>query len=141
MNHERHIHLIAWFHVILGILSLIALFITLIAGTAFGVFGLVLIDKTPAQEFFPVAGFFSVFFFIFLCCLALSAIPDLIVAWGLFNRKPWARYLAIILSAISLFNFPVGTALGLYTIWALWSEDAHAYFDRRYTLHSEYARY
>ncbi len=38
---------------------------------------------------------------------------------GVMKRKNWARYLTLILSVINIFNFPVGTALGIYCIWAL----------------------
>ncbi len=140
MNHERHIHLIAWFHIIVGMLSLIILVIVLMFGTAIGLAGLTAIHDSPTSKTLPIAGFFSIFYMIFLFCLAISAVPDLLVGWGLLNRKTWARYLGIILSMISLFNFPVGTMLGLYTIWALWSRDANPYFERRYLVDYEYAR-
>lgn len=49
---------------------------------------------------------------------ALSAI-GLIAGWGLLSWKPWARMLSIVLGVISLLNFPLGTALGIYTLWVL----------------------
>jgi hypothetical protein len=39
--------------------------------------------------------------------------------WGLFQREPWARMLTIVLSFLSLFNVPLGTALGIYGLWVL----------------------
>jgi len=39
--------------------------------------------------------------------------------WGLLQRQPWARMLAIVLGCISLFDMPFGTALGIYTLWVL----------------------
>lgn len=40
--------------------------------------------------------------------------------WGLLNRQPWARPLAIVVAVISLFfQIPFGTALGVYTLWVL----------------------
>ena len=38
---------------------------------------------------------------------------------GLLNRAPWARALAIALGCVSLVEVPLGTALGIYTLWAL----------------------
>lgn len=38
---------------------------------------------------------------------------------SLLNRKPWGRVLAIVLAVLALFKFPVGTALGVYTLWVL----------------------
>jgi zinc ribbon protein len=39
--------------------------------------------------------------------------------WGLMQREPWARVVAIILAFIALFHFALGTALGIYTLWVL----------------------
>ena len=40
--------------------------------------------------------------------------------WGLLNRQPWARMLAVVVGVVSLFfHFPLGTALGIYTLWVL----------------------
>lgn len=39
--------------------------------------------------------------------------------WGLLQREPWARILALVLAFISLFNIPFGTAVGVYTLWVL----------------------
>ncbi len=43
----------------------------------------------------------------------------LIVGWGLLERQPWARTMAIVLGVIGLFEPPFGTALGVYTLWVL----------------------
>lgn len=39
--------------------------------------------------------------------------------WGLLQRESWARILALVLAFISLFNIPLGTAVGVYTMWVL----------------------
>ena len=41
------------------------------------------------------------------------------VGFSLLNRKPWGRTLGIIAGILSLFTFPVGTALGIYSLWVL----------------------
>ena len=51
--------------------------------------------------------------------LGASGILGLIAGWGLLNRQPWARTLAIVLGFFALFHFGVGTALGIYTLWVL----------------------
>ena len=48
---------------------------------------------------------------------------------GLFARKNWARILVLILSAIDLVNFPIGTAVGIYTIWVLVQTETAALFE------------
>lgn len=49
----------------------------------------------------------------------VTAVLGFITAWGLLERQPWARMLAIIFGCISLFDVPFGTALGVYTLWVL----------------------
>jgi hypothetical protein len=58
----------------------------------------------------------------------LLAIPGFIAAYGLFKFREWARILAIILGMINLINFPIGTALGIYTLWALLNQETIALF-------------
>jgi hypothetical protein len=39
--------------------------------------------------------------------------------WGLLRRAPWGRIITLVVAFISLFNVPLGTALGIYTLWVL----------------------
>jgi hypothetical protein len=48
-----------------------------------------------------------------------TAALALIAGYGLLNRKPWGRILAIIAAILALLKFPFGTALGIYTLWVL----------------------
>ena len=45
------------------------------------------------------------------------AIPSIIGGVGLLNGKPWALTLLLVLGCFKLFSFPVGTAIGIYTIY------------------------
>jgi hypothetical protein len=47
------------------------------------------------------------------------AVLGIIAGWGLLERQPWARTLAIVLGCFSLLKVPFGTALGIYTLWVL----------------------
>jgi zinc-ribbon domain len=51
--------------------------------------------------------------------VAAFAVLELVTAWGLFERRPWARILALVLGFLALLRFPFGTALGIYTLWVL----------------------
>jgi ABC-type sulfate transport system permease component len=50
------------------------------------------------------------------------AIPTLIAGIGLLSNKSWAMILALVMGCFKLFSFPIGTAIGIYTIW-VYSED------------------
>ncbi|HEX2663908.1 MAG TPA: hypothetical protein VHM93_13820 [Candidatus Acidoferrum sp.] len=60
-----------------------------------------------------------------------KAAAGLITGWGLVQREPWGRILALVVGFISLFNIPIGTALGVYTLWVLLparsDEEYHAF--------------
>ena len=49
----------------------------------------------------------------------VSAVLNLLAGWGLLDRQPWARTLAIVLACFNLIHMPFGTALGVYTLWVL----------------------
>lgn len=62
--------------------------------------------------------------------LVLLSIPGIIAALGLYRRKEWARILTLILSVIGIFNFPFGTAIGIYSIWVLIQPESVASFGK-----------
>ena len=62
-----------------------------------------------------------------MVCLA-GGILGIIAGWGLLERQPWARMLAIVLGVINLIHIPFGTLLGIYTLWVLLpAESEHEY--------------
>ena len=55
-------------------------------------------------------------------------VPGLIGGLGLLKRKAWARILVLVLGFLHLVSFPLGTLLGIYTIWILMQDEAEEYF-------------
>jgi|GEM_PF-754335 len=51
-----------------------------------------------------------------------------LVGWGLWNLKPWARTVSIVLAIISLIGFPIGTILGIIILWYLFKPEIKAAF-------------
>jgi len=62
--------------------------------------------------------------------LFLVAAGGILVGWGLLNHRHWARVLAIVLGIVALLHPPFGTALGIYTLWVLLSDQGGAEYDR-----------
>ena len=48
-----------------------------------------------------------------------KAAAGFLAGWGLLQREAWARTLALVVGFITLLSVPVGTALGIYTLWVL----------------------
>ena len=62
--------------------------------------------------------------------LGLFGVLHLVLAWGLFERERWARMLGLVLGFLGLLRFPLGTALGIYTLWTLLPELSGVEYDQ-----------
>jgi hypothetical protein len=104
---------------VLGLLWMILSGLRLIPGLALTAFG----HMHFPFMWMPIPGPVRLFLAPFLSAIGLIisgfAIAGLIAGWGLMAHRPWARMLAIVLGCISLIHFPLGTALGIYTLWVL----------------------
>lgn len=54
----------------------------------------------------------------------------MIAGIGLLERQSWARPLVLIMAVIALINIPLGTILGVYTLWVLMSPQADRDYER-----------
>ena len=63
-----------------------------------------------------------------LCFFLPGVIAYVLAGYGLLKYKSWARILAIILAILNLILFPIGTALGIYTLVIMFNEEANALF-------------
>ena len=59
-----------------------------------------------------------------------TGIIGLIAGWGLYERRSWARMLAIVLAFLNLLHPPFGTAIGIYTLWVLLPAASEAEYRR-----------
>jgi hypothetical protein len=56
--------------------------------------------------------------------VVLLSAPGIIAGVGLLGFHSWARILALVLAVLNLPGFPIGTLLGIYTLYALLDDDA-----------------
>jgi len=109
---ETHVKVVGWLHIVLGILGILgagALFL-IIAGSGL-ISGDDIAIKITTLVGFIVGGI-----------LVLISIPGIIVGAGLIQFRPWARIMALVLALFNLLAFPLGTLLGIYTIFILLDE-------------------
>ena len=59
-----------------------------------------------------------------------TGVLGVIAGWGLYERRSWARILAIVLAFISLVHPPFGTAIGIYTLWVLLPASSEVEYQR-----------
>lgn len=60
--------------------------------------------------------------------LVVLSVPGMAAGYGLLRRRSWARSLAVAVGAINLFNVPIGTVIGIYTLVVLLQNDEEGYF-------------
>jgi hypothetical protein len=111
---ETHVKVAAWLRIVYSGLGLVGAFIVLIV---FG--GISVLAGSSGGEDAAAASWLAVFGFSLAAFVGLLAVPGLVTGWGLLNYRPWARIANIVLSALDLFTFPVGTALGAYSVWVM----------------------
>jgi hypothetical protein len=58
-----------------------------------------------------------------------ASIPAIVCGWGLLRFRRWARTLGIVLAALSVLAFPLGTPFGVYALWVLVSKQTEPVFD------------
>lgn len=117
---EKHVNVVSALHIGLSIFGIsIALIVAIILNFA----GSFITDPT-AVKIVPIITGIVVWVVIFF------SIPGIIAGIGLFRRKEWARILTLILSVIKLMNIPIGTAVGVYSIWVLVQDETTALFKK-----------
>jgi hypothetical protein len=60
--------------------------------------------------------------------MLLGSILGLVAGVGLLSFQKWAKLLAMILAAIGCFAFPVGTIIGVYSLWVLMQDETARLF-------------
>jgi len=116
---ETHKKVLGIIYVITAMLTIMAaLFIRAIMAI---VFGFAFEEADPDER--RVAEFvMAITSFLPAVLIIFSGIPTLIAGVGLLMRQSWAPTFALIMGILKLISFPIGTAIGIYSIW-IYSED------------------
>jgi hypothetical protein len=116
---QQHVRILGWcFIVYSALLLLLAGFLFFVIGGA----GLISGDRQAMLVTGAVGTFLAAFF-------VILSLPGLLTGFGLLKFRPWARIVGIVLGALNLLSFPIGTALGVYAIWVLVNAQTQALFE------------
>ena len=126
-NMATHITVLGWLFMVSGILS--GMF-----GAAVVVFARLIpslgLERIPEIREIPLdipriataaavgIGFFTI----------AIAVGTFMAGYGLLQYRPWARIVAIVFAILGIMHFPLGTALGIYALWALLSEPGRNFY-------------
>lgn len=115
---EMHVRVLGWLYILSNSIFLLLGLTGLVFLTGLGV-------VSGDWEATGVLAFIGGVGFAFLAVLAL---PGMLAGYGLLKRTSWARVLALVVAVLGLINFPIGTAIGIYTFWVVLQEDTVEYF-------------
>jgi hypothetical protein len=118
---SHHIQILGILWIVYSLFDLMgAIAVTAVPGIVLGIASNVEganIDPSVRQILMPL-------FVILGILLMVKSLLGIAAGAGLLQRTPWARVLAIILGIIALLSVPLGTALGVYTLWTLLSPES-----------------
>ncbi len=115
---EKHVTILGILYIAfsaLGVLSAIIVYMVLIGAG-------IISEEPEALQILATVGSAVAF------VIVIIAIPGIIGGIGLLNHYPWARILVLILGILNLIKIPIGTALGIYTIWVLLNNETEKLF-------------
>jgi hypothetical protein len=110
---EKHVTVTGILHIGFGALGVFAAAIVFVVLVVTGAIALMVEGDPEPLPILTIIGSTVAAF------LVVLSTPEIVGGIGLLKHKPWARYLVLVLAVFDLFNVPLGTALGAYSIWVL----------------------
>lgn len=121
MTMEKHVQVVGALHIglsILGILAAVVVLLSLLLPAW-------IVASEGDTEAVPilisigcgVSGF-----------LGLLSIPGIVGGIGVLRHRRWARIVILIVAVLNLVNIPIGTAVGVYTLWVLMQDETEQLF-------------
>jgi hypothetical protein len=117
-----HVQIVGWLNIVANSVFLLLGICGFVFFAGLGVFAAADSGDAVALPILGLIGTVGLMFF------AVLALPGLLAGYGLLKQKKWGQILGIVVGVLSLFNIPVGTALGTYTLFILFQDSANHYF-------------
>jgi hypothetical protein len=124
---HAHVQIVGWLNIVANSIFLLLGICGFVFFAGLGVFAAADSGDAVALPILGLVGAAGLVFF------AVLALPGLLAGYGLLKRKKWGQILGIVVGILGLLNFPVGTAIGGYTLFVLFQNSANDYFDEQQT--------
>jgi hypothetical protein len=121
---QLHVDVLGWLHFIWGVFGALV-------GTSLLV--LALGTDSALRELGSPGPAEQAAIWLFVICgltLIVGGVVMMLVARGLYRRRPAGRFSALVLAVPNLIVVPFGTALAVFTFWVLLNDDARREFGR-----------
>ncbi len=127
---ETHVRVIGWLFVIMHALGILGGLIVLFVLGGIGAIA----GATGGQEALPALPILGGIGAMVCLIMTIASIPGLLAGVGVLRLAQWGRILTLIMAALNILNFPIGTAIGIYAFVILLKPEAAALFDGRPTI-------
>lgn len=123
MTSEEHNKALGICHLVYGGLSTLMM---LLMFFFFGAFFLAIPEGgPPAGVLALILGFLLIYSLIF-------TLPSFVAGYAMLKHKPWARTASIVAAVLEVMSVPIGTAVGVYSFWFMFSDAGRAMYDKRF---------
>lgn len=126
MSMQTHVRILAWFNIVLGGLGALLAAVVFAGGSLIPALVVTVAGDTGVLP----ATLLQAIVTVIVSVILVLSLPSLILGYGLYNLRPWARILGLVLAAIHLFNVPLGTLISIYAFWVLLKQETAALFER-----------
>ena len=118
---ERHIRIISLIYIIYGFMLFVSGLFNVIAQDFFSA-QLALLNQHainyPATPL-NLPNLLNIIYILDTQLSLIISLPALFGGFGLFNHRSWGRMTLMTVSVFMLFNMPIGSLVGLYSLWIL----------------------
>ncbi len=129
---EKHISLVGILNIVYSSLSLIGAFVLFAISIGFNYFFEIIsrcdphgMEDVPTEVLNIVPIILTVIGFVLL----VFSLIGIVAAIGVIKKKEWGRITLLVLSFFHLIRIPLGTILGVYSIWTLLNDETIKIFN------------
>ncbi len=129
---EKHITLVGILNIVYRAIAIIGAIVLFLISYGFSFIMRIIsrFDHTDMQEVTPeVFCFIQTILTIIGILILIFAVAGIIGSIGVLKRKEWGRITLLIVSFFSLLSIPLGTILGVYSIWVLLNDETIRLFN------------
>ncbi len=123
---QKHVKLVAILNIVYRSMMLVGGCILLLLADLFGRLVIFLerrgdlhVEDVPAE----ILDLVPVLFVIIGTAMIVFSIVAIVGSIGLLKTKEWGRITVIAISFLNLFHMPLGTVLGVYSLWVLFNDE------------------
>lgn len=123
MTPEKHNKALGICHLAYGALSTLFILAMLL------MFGVLFMSNADGK---PPTGILLIFALFMLIYSLIFTLPSFIAGYAMLKHKPWARKAGIVAAVLEVISVPLGTAVGVYSFWFLFSDAGKAFYDKNF---------